>query len=126
MIDHIGFGVSNYATAKKFYTEVLKELGYELIMEIAPPIHTGHVGGFGPKGQPAFWISEEPDHIARVHIAFTAPSRDAVDGFYKKAMELGAKDNGAPGLRPEYSENYYGAFVIDEDGHNVEAVCRTA
>ena len=123
MIDHTGFSVSNYDEAKKFYTEILETLGYELVMEVAPPMHAVRACGFGPKDKPAFWISEEGKTTPRSHIAFLAPTREAVDVFYAKALELGATDNGAPGIREHYHPNYYGAFVIDQDGHNIEAVC---
>jgi predicted lactoylglutathione lyase len=90
------------------------------------------IAGYGREGKPDFWLGsnkmefQTPDQvkvITPVHVCFTASSRADVDGFYKAAMEAGAKDNGAPGLRPHYHENYYGAFVIDPDGHNIEAVC---
>lgn len=123
MIDHTGYSVADYDSAKAFYTAILAELGYGLVMEVVPPIHPVRACGFGPEGKPAFWISEEGKTTPHSHIAFVAESREAVDSFYKKALELGAIDNGAPGIRAHYHPNYYGAFVLDVEGHNVEAVC---
>ena len=123
MLDHIGFGVSDYDRAKAFYTQVLGELGYGIVMDVEPPVHIGKACGFGPEGKPAFWITDDGKTAPHLHIAFLAPSREAVNRFYAKAMELGATDNGAPGIRTEYHPNYYGAFVLDHDGHNIEAVC---
>jgi catechol 2,3-dioxygenase-like lactoylglutathione lyase family enzyme len=125
MLDHVGLSVANYEGAKEFYTAILAELGYEVVMEVAPPIHSEKAVCYGPKGKPAFWLSDEGKTTPHTHIAFSAPSRLAVDAFYKKALELGATDNGAPGLREQYHPNYYGAFVLDADGHNLEAVCHT-
>ena len=115
MIDHIGIGVKNYEQSKAFYIEVLKTLGYEFLMEY------GNAGGFGLDGKSEFWISQE-EQLGKNHIAFRSDSREKVDAFYNKAIELGAKDNGKPGLREMYHPNYYGAFVIDADGNNIEAV----
>lgn len=115
MIDHIGIGVKNYDKSKAFYTEVLKTLGYDLLMEFPK------VGGFGLDGKAELWISEEKE-TAKSHIAFCADSKEKVDAFYNKAIELGAKDNGKPGIREMYHPNYYGGFVLDFDGNNIEAV----
>ncbi len=123
MIDHLGISVANYEAAKAFYVEVLKELGYELVMEVGEGKFMAC--GFGIPHKPAFWISEEGKTHPHTHIAFIAPNREAVDAFYHKALELGATDNGAPGLRPHYHPNYYGAFVFDLEGHNIEAVCHS-
>jgi catechol 2,3-dioxygenase-like lactoylglutathione lyase family enzyme len=126
MIDHIALVVKDYARAKAFYTRALAPLGYALIMEPRP-----NVGGFGKDGKPAFWIGEgSPSYwgnghaagAAPVHVAFIAQSRAAVNAFYEAAIAAGAKDFGAPGLRPLYHPGYYGAFVIDPDGNDVEAV----
>ncbi|WP_199698887.1 VOC family protein [Oleomonas cavernae] len=81
-----------------------------------------HVG-LGTQGKPFFWISSGGRPAGHMHIAFAAPDRASVDAFYEAALAAGGKDNGAPGLRPHYHANYYGAFVLDPDGHNVEAVC---
>jgi len=125
MIDHVGFSVSDYARAKAFYERALAPLGYTLIME-ATAQETGQpAAGFGSGGKPDFWIGDEGGLNRSLHIAITAKDRAAVDAFYRAAIAAGAKDNGAPGLRPQYHANYYGAFVIDPDGHNIEAVCHS-
>ena len=125
MIDHVGFPVSDYATSKAFYEKALAPLGYVLIMEVGPE-HTEHGSpavGFGQNGKPDFWIGGEGGLGKQVHVAIVAKDRAAVDAFYRAALAAGAKDNGAPGLRPHYHPDYYGAFVLDPDGHNIEAVC---
>lgn len=126
MIDHIGFSVSDYARAKAFYQTALAPLGYSLIMEV-PAELTGHepAAGFGANGKRDFWIGGEGPTNKPVHIAIVASNRTAVDAFYKAAMSAGARDNGRPGIRAHYHPNYYGAFVLDPDGHNIEAVCHT-
>lgn len=125
MLDHIGVPVSDYAKAKAFYEKALAPLGIGLIMEVTPEQTGGDwAAGFGSQGKPYFWIGPSPE-IARTHFAFVAPDRATVDAFHKGALVAGARDNGAPGLRPHYHEHYYGAFVLDPDGHNVEAVCHT-
>lgn len=117
MFDHIGFGVSDYAASKAFFLDALAPLGVTVVME-------GPYGvGIGPPGKPALWLHQTADKPAPLHLAFAAASRDQVDAFYRAALDAGGKDNGAPGLRPQYHPNYYGAFVIGPDGHNVEAVC---
>ena len=125
MIDHIGFSVSNYARSKAFYTLALAPLGYTLIMEVGPDQTEGGnaAAGFGAGGKPDFWIGSEGGTNRPRHVAIAAKDRAAVDAFYSAALAAGGKDNGAPGLRPHYHPNYYGAFVLDPDGHNVEAVC---
>jgi len=124
MIDHLGFPVSDYSRAKAFYTSALAPLGYSLIMEVTQE-QSGQdpAAGFGVDGKPDFWIGGEGGLNKPVHVAIRAGSRDMVDAFYKAAMAAGGRDNGAPGLRPHYHPNYYGAFVLDPDGHNIEAVC---
>jgi catechol 2,3-dioxygenase-like lactoylglutathione lyase family enzyme len=123
MIDHIGFSVSDYPRAKAFYEKALSPLGYVLIMEVRQDANDAPAAGFGINGKPDFWIGGEGGLNKPVHIAITAKDRPAVDAFYKAAIAAGAKDNGPPGLRPHYHANYYGAFVLDPDGHNIEAVC---
>jgi len=125
MIDHIGFSVSDYPRAKAFYEKALSPLGYVLIMEVRQDANDAPAAGFGAGGKPDFWIGGEGGLNKRVHIAITAKDRPAVDAFYQAAIAAGAKDNGPPGLRPHYHANYYGAFVLDPDGHNIEAVCHT-
>lgn len=125
MIDHTGVAVSNYAKSKEFYEKALAPISYKMMMEI-PAAVTGSVdvAGFGEIGsQTDFWVSGGKPNAPGVHIAFRVKTRAEVDAFYKAAMAAGAKDNGAPGPRPHYHENYYGAFVLDPDGHNIEAVC---
>ena len=117
MIDHITLKVKNFPVAREFYKAVLKPLGYSLLMEFE-----NSRGGFGIGGKIDFWIAEEnPTHL--VHVAFSCPDRKIVDDFYSSAIEAGAKDNGPPGIRPKYHPNYYGAFILDPDGNNIEAVC---
>lgn len=125
MIDHMGFAVSDYERAKTFYAKVLAPLGYELIMEIPAAVNPSGApaAGFGENGKPDFWIGGEGKLAYPLHVAVVAKTRAAVDAFYKAALAAGARDNGAPGLRPHYHANYYGAFVLDHDGHNIEAVC---
>jgi catechol 2,3-dioxygenase-like lactoylglutathione lyase family enzyme len=124
MIDHLGFAVSDLARAKAFYKQALAPLGIEVLIEVPPEQSGGeaHIG-FGAGGKPFFWIGSGKAVEGPVHIAFTAPSRAVVDAFYRAALAAGATDNGAPGIRAHYHPNYYGAFVFDLDGHNVEAVC---
>ena len=124
MIDHTGVAVSDYEKSKAFYTSALAAIGYELVMEI-PKEHTGGAGvsGFGEKGKPDFWIHEATPNRPAVHVAFGVGSRALVDAFHRAALAAGGKDNGPPGPRPHYHAGYYGAFVLDPDGHNIEAVC---
>jgi len=127
MIDHIVVSVRDYEKSKAFYTKVLAPLGYGLVMEPMPKC-----GGFGKNGKPDLWIGEArptywgAEHAASVspiHVAITAPNRAAVNAFHAAALEAGGRDFGAPGPRPIYHPNYYGAFVLDPDGNNIEAVC---
>jgi catechol 2,3-dioxygenase-like lactoylglutathione lyase family enzyme len=118
MLDHIMLRVKDYAESKRFYDEVLGTLGYRMLMEF------GEGGGYGDT-KPYFWIGQSEDPHPRIHIAFAAKDHAAVDAFHARALKLGAKDDGAPGLRPQYHPAYYGAFVIDPNGHNIEAVCHT-
>jgi catechol 2,3-dioxygenase-like lactoylglutathione lyase family enzyme len=123
MIDHIGFSVSDYPRAKAFYEKALAPLGYVLVMEVQQDANDALAAGFGAGGKPDFWIGGEGGLNKPVHIAITAKDRPTVDAFYQAAIAAGAKDNGPPGVRPHYHANYYGAFVLDPDGHNIEAVC---
>ena len=127
MIDHIGFAVSDYERAKSFYAKALAPLGYTLIMEVgADQTEAGApAAGFGTGGKPDFWIGGEGKLEKPLHVAIVAKDRASVDAFHREALAAGGKDNGAPGLRPQYHPNYYGAFVLDPDGHNIEAVCHT-
>ena len=125
MIDHVGFPVSDYERSKAFYLKALAPLGYSLIMEVGGE-HTeskSPAAGFGADGKPDFWIGGEGGLKGVLHIAIATKDRTAVDAFHRAALAAGGKDNGAPGLRPQYHPSYYGAFVLDPDGNNVEAVC---
>jgi catechol 2,3-dioxygenase-like lactoylglutathione lyase family enzyme len=121
VIDHVGVNVSDYDRSRAFYAKALEPLGYTLLME---PVE-GH-GGFGREGKPDFWISgvREPT-TENVHIALAAPDRATVDAFHAAALEAGGIDNGDPGLREDYHPAYYGAFVRDPDGNNIEVVCHS-
>jgi catechol 2,3-dioxygenase-like lactoylglutathione lyase family enzyme len=117
MIDHIGISVRDLDKSIAFYTAALAPLGYALVMK-----YDGHAAGFGIGGKPDFWIGAgEPK--GAVHVALAAGGRAQVRDFYAAALAAGGTDNGAPGVRPHYHEHYYGAFVRDPDGHNIEAVC---
>lgn len=117
IIDHFGMAVSNHERSKAFYSVALAPLGIELVMEMEG------LAGFGKNGKPEFWLAvhDKPQHP--MHIAFSADSRTQVRQFHEAALEAGGKDNGAPGVRAIYHPDYYGAFVLDPDGHNIEAVC---
>jgi catechol 2,3-dioxygenase-like lactoylglutathione lyase family enzyme len=123
MLDHAGFSVADYARSKAFYEKALAPLGYSLIMEVQQDENDSPAAGFGANGKPDFWIGGEGGLNRHIHIAIVAKDRTTVDAFYRAALAAGGKDNGAPGLRPHYHANYYGAFVLDPDGHNIEAVC---
>jgi catechol 2,3-dioxygenase-like lactoylglutathione lyase family enzyme len=124
MIDHLGFAVRDIDRAKTFYLAALKPLGIGIEIEVTPEQSGGeaHIG-FGANGKAFFWIGSGKAIEGPVHIAFDAPNRATVDAFYQAALTAGGKDNGAPGIRAYYHPNYYGAFVFDLDGHNIEAVC---
>jgi catechol 2,3-dioxygenase-like lactoylglutathione lyase family enzyme len=126
MIDHTGVVVSDFGKSKAFYASALAPIGYSLIMEL-PAAVTGQadVAGFGEPPKPDFWIIGGSPNRPPVHVAFRVASRSAVDAFYQAALAAGGRDNGPPGLRPHYHPDYYGAFVLDPDGHNIEAVCHT-
>jgi catechol 2,3-dioxygenase-like lactoylglutathione lyase family enzyme len=119
MLDHVGINVSDYDRSRDFYERSLAPLGFSLLMEPIP-----RTGGFGSDGKPWFWISEERKPVTEnVHVAFAVPDRATVDAFHAAALEAGGTDNGAPGIREIYHPAYYGAYVLDPDGNNVEAVC---
>ena len=126
MIDHIGFSVSDYAKSKAFYAAALAPLGYTLVMEVQENQFGAKAAGFGTKGKPDFWIGGEGGLNKPLHIAIAVKERAAVDAIHKAALAAGGRDNGAPGIRAHYHPNYYGAFVLDFDGHNIEAVCHVA
>jgi catechol 2,3-dioxygenase-like lactoylglutathione lyase family enzyme len=115
VIDHVNIGVADLAASRAFYERALAPLGYVALMERPYGV------GFGRDGKPDFWVSDRPTS-APLHVAFAAPDRATVDAFHGAALAAGGRDNGAPGLRPQYHESYYGAFVLDPEGNNVEAV----
>jgi catechol 2,3-dioxygenase-like lactoylglutathione lyase family enzyme len=125
ILDHLTVNVRDYARSKAFYAQALAPLGITLAMEY------GEACGFGRGPKPDLWISARPASfqtaeqmatITPVHLAFAARSRDEVDAFHRAALAAGGRDFGAPGPRPQYHPNYYGAFILDPDGHNIEAV----
>jgi catechol 2,3-dioxygenase-like lactoylglutathione lyase family enzyme len=124
MFDHIGFSVPDLTRSRAFYVAALAPLGYDPVMDLTREQTGGYEGtGFGPAGRPQFWIGTGEKQGGPVHVALAAPDRASVDAFHRAALAAGGIDNGAPGLRPHYHPNYYGAFVLDPDGHNIEAVC---
>jgi catechol 2,3-dioxygenase-like lactoylglutathione lyase family enzyme len=119
MLDHIGVNVSDYDRSRDFYEKALAPLGYALLMEPRP-----RTGGFGREGKPDFWITDQRvPTTENVHVALAAPDRATVAAFHAAALEAGGSDNGAPGVRDIYHPNYYGAYVLDPDGNNIEVVC---
>ena len=124
MIDHTGVVVADFDRSKAFYQAALGAIGYQLLMEF-PAAVTGStdVAGFGEPGKADFWLSRGTPNRPPVHVAFRVKDRKIVDAFYQAALNAGGRDNGEPGLRPHYHPHYYGAFVLDPDGHNIEAVC---
>jgi catechol 2,3-dioxygenase-like lactoylglutathione lyase family enzyme len=118
MVDHVTFDVTDLRRSKAFYEAALAPLGYSVIAEFE-----GKFVGFGVPPKPDFWIGAGKAPGTRIHFAIRAENRAAVDAFYRAALAAGGKDNGLPGLRPHYHASYYGAFVFDPDGYNVEAVC---
>ena len=117
MFDHVVFGVSDYAASKAFYLQALAPLGAAVVLE-------GPLGlEISADGKTSLCIGPSDEKPAHLHLAFRAENRQQVEAFYRAALAAGGKDNGAPGLRPEYHANFYAAFVIGPDGHNIEAVC---
>ncbi len=126
-IDHMGLCVSDYERSKAFYLAALKPLGGGVIMEFPEgTIGPFAMAGLGVAGKPFLWIIAGEKTAPHLHVAFRAETREQVDEFYAAAMEAGGTDNGPPGLRLHYHANYYGAFVLDPDGHNIEAVCHSS
>jgi catechol 2,3-dioxygenase-like lactoylglutathione lyase family enzyme len=117
VIDHMSLAVRDISRSKAFYAQALAPLGAAVQMEYEGGL------GIGWPGKPAFWLSQSPTPTTPTHVAFVARDRPSVDAFHAAALAAGGKDNGAPGLREHYHPHYYGAFVLDPDGHNVEAVC---
>lgn len=123
MIDHMTFGVADFARSVAFYDSALKPLGVTRLFRVPPEHSEGvHLTGYGDV-RPWFWLAEEDATLGKLHIAFAARDRASVDAFYAAALKAGGNDNGAPGIRPHYHADYYAAFVLDPDGHNIEAVC---
>jgi catechol 2,3-dioxygenase-like lactoylglutathione lyase family enzyme len=126
VLDHIGIAVTDYPRSREFYAKALAALGFVPVMDVTGEQTGSYEGtGFGPPGRPQFWIGNGDTRSGPMHIAFVAASRAAVDAFHQAAIAAGARDNGAPGVRAHYHPNYYGAFVFDPDGHNIEAVCHS-
>lgn len=119
VIDHVSVGVSDLARSREFYRHALTPLGFA---EIGPWREGAEEVAFGLEEADDFAISAASGAVSSVHVAFAADRREQVDAFYSAAIEAGGRDNGQPGLRPEYSAGYYGAFVLDPDGNNIEAV----
>jgi catechol 2,3-dioxygenase-like lactoylglutathione lyase family enzyme len=125
MIDHIGFSVSDIERSKTFYVDALKPLGIGVVVEVsAEQTGADAHAGFGKDNRAFFWIGAGAKPKGGTHLAFVAGTRAEVDSFYRAALAAGGRDNGPPGFRPHYHPNHYGAFVLDPDGNNVEAVCR--
>jgi len=126
MIDHVTFGVSDFARSTAFYDSAFAPLSVRRLFDVPPEVTGGApCTGYGD-ARPWFWIVEQDATRGKLHLALEAKTRDQVDAFHAAALAAGGTDNGAPGPRPHYHPDYYGAFVLDPDGHNIEAVCRAA
>jgi catechol 2,3-dioxygenase-like lactoylglutathione lyase family enzyme len=125
MLDHIGFSVTDLMQSQAFYDTALAPLGIGVMLSFTDAqTGSGDQVGYGSDDKAYFWIGTGQTPLTgRLHVAFVAPDRETVDAFYAAAMSAGGRDNGAPGVRAHYHPDYYGAFVLDPDGHNVEAVC---
>jgi len=119
MLDHVSLGVSDIERSRKFYDAALRPLGIDRLYAEGE-----NASGYGANRKAFFWIGLRADMKTGCHVAFVAEDRETVDRFHQAALAAGGRDNGAPGLRPNYHADYYGAFVLDPDGHNIEAVCR--
>lgn len=117
MFDHIVFGVSDYAASKKFFLKALEPIGMVIVSEGPPGVE------LSADGKSSLCIRRSGEKAGHLHLAFTAESREQVQAFYRAALEAGGEDNGKPGLRPNYTGQYYAAFVLSPDGHNIEVVC---
>jgi catechol 2,3-dioxygenase-like lactoylglutathione lyase family enzyme len=120
MIDHLKLHVRDVERSRAFYEAALAPLGYRVMLEPAPG-----VVGLGAD-RPDFWLAPDAEAAGFAHVAFRVEATDLVDAFHRAALDAGGRDNGAPGPRPQYHPRYYGAFVLDPDGNNVEAVCHAA
>jgi len=116
MIDHVTLNVRDLEACKAFYEQALRPIGYELMMDFVDGC------GYGAEGMPDFFLAQRGDPTAPVHVAFRSPNRQAVDAFHEAALATGGTDNGPPGIRRVYHEHYYGAYVLDPEGNNIEAV----
>jgi catechol 2,3-dioxygenase-like lactoylglutathione lyase family enzyme len=124
IIDHMGLSFADYPRALAFYERALAPLGIALVMQVTKGQSGGYEGaGFGVDRKPSFWIGSGGKTSPGLHVAFVTGTRTAVDTFYDAAIAAGGADNGKPGVRAQYHPNYYGAFVLDPEGHNIEAVC---
>jgi catechol 2,3-dioxygenase-like lactoylglutathione lyase family enzyme len=121
MFDHVGLNVKDYAASRAFYEQALAPLGYGVVMGS----DEWKGVGFGTDGKPSFWVTQREPYGTGTHVAFHCPDRASVDAFHAAALAAGGADNGAPGIREHYHPTYYGAFVLDPDGNNVEAVCHS-
>ncbi|HXC89198.1 MAG TPA: VOC family protein [Stellaceae bacterium] len=121
MLDHVTIGVTDLDRAQRFYDAALRPLGMVRLYAEGDAF-----AGYGVDRRAFFWIGRRDQVASAVHVAFAAADRATVDAFHKAALAAGGRDNGAPGPRPRYHPDYYGAFVLDFDGHNIEAVCRAA
>jgi catechol 2,3-dioxygenase-like lactoylglutathione lyase family enzyme len=130
VIDHLSSYATGYAATKAFYEAALRPLGYglqhEMVTSWDEAFPERRCCAFGPPGRSVFWVIETRSPVEPRHVAFAAPDRPAVVAFHEAALHAGGRDHGAPGLRPIYHEHYFGAFVLDPDGNNVEAVCHAA
>jgi catechol 2,3-dioxygenase-like lactoylglutathione lyase family enzyme len=129
MIDHLSFYTTDYPKTKLFYEAVFSTLGYTMTRDMVtswdPAWPTRRICAFGPGQEACFWLIETKEAATPMHVAFKAADRASVEAFYEAALKQGGEDHGAPGLRPQYHEHYFGAFVLDPDGNNVEAVCHS-
>lgn len=120
MFDHVKFGVSDFSASTTFFLKALEPLNVTVVTDWPP----NGVELSQPNGTVSLCLYQASEKPAHLHLAFSADTREQVDAFHTAALEAGAKDNGSPGLRPQYHANYYAAFVIGPDGHNIEAVCQ--
>ncbi|MGI8740123.1 MAG: VOC family protein [Gammaproteobacteria bacterium] len=127
MLDHVGIAVADTGQSKAFYDAALAPIGITMIAEVRGNVTDsgGTACGYGKDEKPFFWFGDNEQVGEGFHVAFAVETRALVDAFYKAAIAAGGTDNGGPGLRPHYHPDYYGAFVLDPDGHNVEAVCHS-
>lgn len=121
ILDHVTLGVTDLDRSRAFYDRALAALGINRLYTDGE-----NYSGYGIRPKAFFWIGRRAEVLSGTHVAFAAPDRATVDAFYRAAIAAGGRDNGAPGLRPQYAPTYYGAFVLDPDGHNIEAVCYAA